>query len=267
MAALLIPLAAASANGTKIFFALTLLNAVIYGVMCLRERDGLFARHLLVASLMLLLCGFPMDRLGFRLAHFAPLLHRETYIIAGLGLYLMFYTIISRNPKVGIFGSVLVMTLVAIIFSDHDGTIHWAVQGGLVFLLLHSLRWVDSEHQGASAVRILAASLWMLHTMIWVRSDAAFWMPCIPGGIVLAAYLITHFLRGRWDLPILPAASILTVLSGPGNALIGSMHSASGGLLAVIGSFLLFGLGTAAALTKHRWHRIPPGVDYVSKYP
>jgi hypothetical protein len=26
-------------------------------------------------------------------------------------------------------------------------------------------------------------------------------------------------------------------------------------LLAVIGSFLLFGLGTVAALTKHHWHR------------
>jgi hypothetical protein len=27
------------------------------------------------------------------------------------------------------------------------------------------------------------------------------------------------------------------------------------GLLAVVGSFLLFGLGTLAALTKHHWNR------------
>jgi len=255
IAALLLPLAAASASGTNIFFALTLMNAVIFGVMSFRGEDRHLATQLFFASLMLLICGFPMDWVGIRLAHFAPLLHRETYIIAGIGSYLMLYAVMSRDPKVGIFGSVLVMTLAAIAFPNHAATIHWAVQGGLVFLLLHSLRWMDSEHQGAGAVRILAAIVWMVHTVIWVRSDAAFWMPCISGGIVLVVYLIAQLLRGRWDLPILPAASILTVLSGPGNFLIGYLHSASLGLLAVIGSFLLFALGTAAALTKHRWHR------------
>ena len=54
---------------------------------------------------------------------------------------------------------------------------------------------------------------------------------------------------------ILPAASILTVLSGPGNYLLSRVHSAPTGLLALAGSFVLFALGTAAALTKHRWHR------------
>jgi hypothetical protein len=53
---------------------------------------------------------------------------------------------------------------------------------------------------------------------------------------------------------ILPAASILTVPSGPGNYLITRLHSAPTGLLAVIGSFVLFALGTTAALTKDRWH-------------
>jgi hypothetical protein len=71
----------------------------------------------------------------------------------------------------------------------------------------------------------------------------------------LAAYFLTQALRGRWDMFILPAASILTVLSGPGNFLIARLHSAPTGLLAVIGSFVLFAVGTAAALTKHRWHR------------
>jgi hypothetical protein len=30
------------------------------------------------------------------------------------------------------------------------------------------------------------------------------------------------------------------------------------GVLAVIGSFVLFALGTVAALTKHRWHKTEP---------
>jgi hypothetical protein len=131
------------------------------------------------------------------------------------------------------------------------------VQSGLVFLLLHSLRWDDSNQEGARVVRISAAVLWTLHAVIWFRSDATLWMPCISGGPVLAAYLITQFLRGRWDTFILPAASILTILSGPGNYLIDRLHSAPTGLLAMAGSFVLFALGTAVALTKHRWHRNP----------
>jgi hypothetical protein len=65
----------------------------------------------------------------------------------------------------------------------------------------------------------------------------------------------TQFLRGRQDLIILPAASILTVLSGPGNWLVAGVQSAPSGLLAVVGSFMLLGIGTMVALTKHRWHR------------
>jgi hypothetical protein len=35
----------------------------------------------------------------------------------------------------------------------------------------------------------------------------------------------------------------------------------SAGILAVGSSFLLFGFGTAAALTKHLWHKHEPAAD------
>ena len=142
----------------------------------------------------------------------------------------------------GIFGSLFVALTVGVVFSRDDAAaFQWAVQSGFVFALLHSLRWADSKHEGAR-----------------VEANAtALWMPCIPGGVVLAAYLITQFLRGRWDRFILPAASILTVLSGPGQYLAAWLHFAPAGLLAIIGSFVLFALGTAAALTKHLWHKNP----------
>jgi hypothetical protein len=248
VAALLVPIAAASESGTKIFFALTVLNAAVYAIMCLREREGHFARHLLFASVVMLVCGLPNEWLT---AH----LDRGMVMGIGMGIYLMLYIGLSRNPKTGIFGSVLVALTVITFFSRYNAVGHWALQSGLVFLLLHSLRWEDSRHEGASAVRIVAALGWTLHAFIWAYTDAALWMPCIPGGLVLAAYLLTQVLRGRWDTFILPAASILTVLSGPGNFLVARLHGAPTGLLAVIGSFVLFALGTAAALTKHRWHR------------
>jgi hypothetical protein len=251
VSALLLPLAAVSGNGTKIFFALTVLNAAIYGAMYFCDHDRPLARHLAFASVVMLMCGLPGEWIYF----LTPTLERQTYIGAGIAVYLMLYNLLSRNPKAGILGSILVALIVGVLFSRHDSAIHWALQGGLVFLLLHSLRWDDSKHQGARAVRFMAAGLWVLHAAVWAHLDAALWMPCISGAIVLAAYLITQLLRGRWDTFILPAASILTVLSGPGNALVLRLQSAPSGLLAVAGSFLLFALGTAAALTKHHWHK------------
>lgn len=255
-ASLLTPLVAISESGTKIFFALTLLNVAIYGVMCLRKRDNYFARNLLFTSVVMLICGLPDEWIRF----LTPTLERAHYVWAGIAVYLMFYIVLSRSPKTAILGSVLTAILVGTAFQRYDAAVYWAVQSGLVFLLLHSLRWIDAEHEGARTVRMLAAILWAMHSIVWVRADTAMWMPCIPGGIVLAAYLITQLLRGRWDLFILPAASIVTVLSGPGNALVLFLQTAPSGLLAVIGSFLLFAFGTAAALTKHRWHR-PDGTS------
>jgi hypothetical protein len=256
LASLLIPIAAASESGTKIFFALTALNAAIYAIMCWRPRNWSFARHLLFASVVLLVCGLPNEWLVIHSStgHWQFTLHREMLIRLGIAVYLMLYIVISRNPKAGMLGS----ALAAIMFAStihQDSAIHWAVQSGLVFLLLHSLRWEDSKHEGARAVRIVTALLWTLHAFIWVHTDGVLWLPCIFGGLVLTIYLITQFLRGRWDMFILPAASILTVLSGPGNYLLSRVHSAPTGLLALVGSFVLFALGTAAALTKHRWHR------------
>lgn len=258
IAALLVPIAAASETGTKIFFTLTALNAAVYAVIWLRERENRFPLHLLFASVVMLICGLPNEWLvGYSFGHWHFTLHREMLVPAGIALYLMLYIAMSRNPKAGLFGGILAAIGAGMVFSDYGITFHSAVQCGLVFLLLHSLRWEDAKHEGASAVRMVASVAWMLDTLAWVHADSVFWLPCIAGGAVLAAYVITQFLRGRWDMFILPAASILTVLSGPGNYLIGRLHSAPSGLLAVVGSFVLFALGTAVALTKHRWHRQP----------
>lgn len=251
LAPLLVTFLAATQSGSKIFFGLGLLNTFVYGLMCLRDRNHPFAWHLLFASAVLLICGMPAEWIRI----VTPALERAHYIALGIGIYLLCYILMSRDPKVGMLGSILVATVVAVLFSKHGAALQWAAQSGLVFLLLHSLGWADLEHPGARAVRAMAAVLWVAETILWVRSGAAMWMPCIPGGIVFAGYLLTQLLRGRWDsLIILPAASISAVLSGPGNFLFDALQSAPGGLLAIIASFLLFALGTAVALTKHHWH-------------
>ena len=53
----------------------------------------------------------------------------------------------------------------------------------------------------------------------------------------------------------LTSRPVKAMLSGPTGFGAGTLYAAPMGLLAVIGSFLLFGMGTLAALTKHRWNR------------
>ena len=74
-------------------------------------------------------------------------------------------------------------------------------------------------------------------------------------GSVLGFYLLSRRLTGHWSSAVVPAAAVLAILAGPTGSTTGSLHSVPVGLLAVIGSFLLFGLGTLAALAKHRWNR------------
>src|ERR1017187_9562221 len=81
------------------------------------------------------------------------------------------------------------------------------------------------------------------------------WMTFTVAGPVLGFYLLSRWLTGHWGSPVVPAAAVLAMLSGPTGSTTGNLHSAPAGLMAVIGSFLLFGLGTLAALTKHRWNR------------
>jgi hypothetical protein len=250
VAPLLATFCAVSQTGTKTFFTLAVVNAAVYAAMFLRNRNRSAAQHLLFASLVMAVCAMPAQWIHL----LTPAFGRGEFILIGIAVYVMLYVVLSRNPIMGVLGALVVATGVAAIFSNYDAALHWAVQSALAFLLLHSLGWADPRHQGAREVRCLAAGLWALHAIIWAHLDAALWMPCIFGGVVLGAYCLTQLLRGRWDLFILPAASILTILSGPGNALLLWLEKAPGGLLAMIGSFLLFALGTTLALTKHRWH-------------
>ena len=125
----------------------------------------------------------------------------------------------------------------------------------MAFLLLHSLRWVDSQHAGASTLRIIAGLVWAVEAFVWTQTGGAAWMTFAVAGPVLGFYLLSRWLIGHWGSPVVPAAAVLAMLSGPTGSTTVTLYSAPAGLLAVIGSFLLFGLGTLAALTKHRWNR------------
>jgi hypothetical protein len=250
---LLATLLAASQPGDDngVFLVLTLLNLAIYSGIRFYHRDHRLALHLVFMSLAALIGGFPGDWGRSLLAGF----DRANCLGAAAAAYCLLCTASSRNPKLGLLGSLAAAVMTAALAGQDTNGMHWAVRTATAFLLLHSLRWVDSQHAGASTLRVIAGLVWVVEALVWQQTGGTAWMTVAAAGPVLGLYLLSRWLTGRWGSPVVPAAAALAMLSGPTGSTTVILYSAPAGLLAVIGSFLLLGLGTLTALTKHRWHR------------
>lgn len=235
----------------KVFFTLTLFNLAIYAATARRRRHNPLLRHLALFSLAALIAGFPENWGASLVPHFT----RDKSIGIAIAGYCLLWAVRSTDPRIGILGALVSAITTLIAGGGEENAAHWAVQIGLVFLLLHSLRWRDIEHTGAMVLRIIASSLWIVHSVIWTHATGRPWMPCLLALTVLAIYLVARVLRGDWSARIIPLAASLVILAGPAELGGNKLETFPTGLLSVIGSFLLFVMGTAAALTRHRWHK------------
>jgi hypothetical protein len=250
--ALLTPLVAASPGGAKILLVLNGLNIAAYGAVILLNRSNRFALHLAYASALLLVASLPDNWMQF----IYPGLAQSPCVAAGLVAYLVLWTAWQRNPKLAVVGSIILGYGLAAVLDGRDWGIHVALQGTFVFLLLHSLRWNEKEHPDAGRVRMLIGVAWAIASFVWVNTDAGkFWMPLVPGAMVLAIYCLCLPCRGIWRLFVVPTTALIVMSSGPCSATISGVFSMPIGLLAVSASFLFLGVGTLTALTRHLWHK------------
>jgi hypothetical protein len=249
--ALVVPFLADTPGAEKTYLALMALNVAAFGVMRFVRGGNRFAGHLAYASALMFVAGLPENWIQ-------AAIHGATAagcVAAGLAAYLIFWTAWLRNPKLAVFGAILFGIAIAAVFNNHPNAVNWALQGGFVFFLLHSLRWNDAEHADAGATRNLMGIIWAVQSFIWMNCDGTrFWMPFIPGALVFALYCFWLPCRGVWRLFAVPAAALAVVLSGPCSLAIDRLRSTPAGLLAVMASFLFLGLGTVAALTREFWH-------------
>ena len=248
---ILATLAASWASATKVFFILTLLNFGLYGRLFLKERENRLLQNLLLISGAALAAGFP-ESWGIRLI---PNFGRGLAFGAGATVYLLIWAVRSIDPRTGIFGAIVSAIAALIVSGKGANAPHWAMQVGLIFLLLHSLRWIDLEHTGARTLRILAAALWVVHAVVWMHTSGQAWMLCVVGGIVWIAYVAMSLARKQWGPHIVPLTASLVLLAGPTDVGAGKLETIPIGVLSMIGSFLLFGVGTVVALMRHRWHK------------
>ena len=257
-ALLALPLAATALSVASadrfLFLTLTGLNLVAYAALCCRRREQPVALQLLLLSGAAWLAGMPEVWGRFLMPEF----HRGDWIAASAGTYVLIQALRSRQPLAGVGGAALVLCLPALL---HRAAL-WppCLELAPAFLLLHSLRWADTEEARAGLLRWLAVAVWVAHACVWSRMDGgtAGYTITTAALFVIAGYLIARWVTGRWAAWVVPAGAALSLLAMPANIFLDWIKASPAGLLAVMGSFLLFGLGTVAALTKHRWHPVSP---------
>ena len=257
-------MAFAPGRENQTFLILTALNLAVYGTLGLFYGNYRLARHLGFASGVMLIAGLPESwREGL-----IPGLTGPRLVAAGFLAYLLFWTMRLRDPRIGIMGAVVLTCAAGWILGNDANAGAWALQSGLAFLLIHSLRWQDAKHAGAAFVRALGSVAWITQSFFWAASpDAKYWMPLTGGAAVLGCYLFSQLLCTKWDRLVVPASALMVMLAGPANAVADRMIAIPMGLLAVAGSFLLFGFGTVAALTRHIWQKNGDARDArLSKY-
>jgi hypothetical protein len=238
-------------ESNKVFFALTFLNVAIYITASREHREKYLIRHLAIFSLAALVAGFP-ESWG---THILPHFSREKCIGVATAGYCLFWAVRSSDPRIALVGAI-VSAITTLVAGGGEGSVfHWAVQIGFVFLLLHSLRWRDIEHTGAIVLRILASALWIGHAVLWTHTTGRPWMPCLLAAIVLAIYIFARIVQGHWSARVIPLAALLVMVAGPVEIGGNKLETFPTGVLAVIGSFFLFAVGTVTALMRHRWHR------------
>ncbi len=247
---LMVPFLADTPATEKTYLALMGLNVAAFAAMRFLRGGNRFAGHLAYASAVLFIAGLPENWMQVAI----PGATAAGCVAAGLVAYLLFWTAWLRNPKLAVVGAILLGIAIAVVFDDRL-SVNWALQGGFVFFLLHSLRWHDAEHAGAGAARKIIGMLWVLQSFAWMNGEGArFWMPFLPGGLVLVLYGILLPCRGVWRCFAVPVSALAVMLSGPCCLAIDRLHATPAGLLAVMASFLFLGLGTLAALTRELWH-------------
>lgn len=251
-APLVVSLLAAGVDGSTVFLVLCLLNALGFGLETVIDRDWRVALQLLFASVALVFAGMPAG-----LSHPANLsFHGGRFLGLAVLTYVLLAAVLSRNPKLGVLGAMAAGIAAAVLWSGQTGGPYAAGQAGAAFLIIHSLRWRDSEHEGARGVRLIALVTWLLLTPAWIHAGAACWLPMFPAGLVLGSYTVALVIRRRWLLPMVPVVALLVGGYGPANLAATRLQEVPAGVTAIAASFVLFAAGTVVALTKPRWHRI-----------
>ena len=236
------------------YLALQAGNVVLFSMIALRTENRV-AWQLLLLSAALVVVGMP-EALGRRLGF-----SRGEFILAGFVFYLVLRAMLSTNVKLGLAGALAVALTPGFLLGEYP-FFHLAIQAGAAFLLVHSFRWDVPAEPGAAQLRALTVLVWTLDSVLWTWTDpTAFRVVTVTSLMVLGAAAFSRWMTGCWGARWVPAGAAISLGAAPAHYLFDQARSSPSGLIAVIGSFLLFGLGTVAALTRNSWNHSESRID------
>lgn len=240
----------------RLFPALSFLSAIAYGRIYLRNRAERWTICLSVASLAAAFAGLPEGWASLLVPEFS----RGVWVLYCLGLILFCLAAASRDPRAAFPGGILALAATRLVSNRWEGSWDLATEVALVFVLSHSMRWPDERHPGARLARMAFAAAWLAHAAYWMGTDqrSTGFVIYSLATLLVVAYAVHRFLAGFWASRVLPGAALLVSLACPARQVVEILQSTSPGFLAVAIGFLLFALGTLAALTKHRWNKVVP---------
>ncbi len=250
----LIVLAAAWTGRWTMCLALAVLNALACGAIALFRRDRL-ARHLCTLSALLAFVFLSHHSVSMlQPASVGGNLELVQALLGGGLLYIVGWAALSARPKLGIAGGICLTLGLARLLPETTTALNLAVQAGLIFMLLHSFRWKTPGSPDAATARILCGLYWLAHTIGWVAAEPSGAIPTTLacGASVLGLYACARVLLGKWGPPVIAYSAVAVVCCGPLYLGGHSLLRAPDGLLTLLGSFALFGLGTLVAFLKVR---------------
>jgi hypothetical protein len=176
-------------------------------------------------------------------------------LVFAIFAYALVCAMFSRRVRWGVLGGIGVTSAIMAAFPHGTGYVYAAMQVGLVFVLLHSLRWVDTQSRHARAMRNCAAITWIWHGAVWLLMDpaSAELGAFLLGLSVVVIYFCARAVVGIWGPRIVPYAGVVVMSIGPAWKAALWLLESPAGVLVLIGSFVLFAAGTALAVTKQRW--------------
>jgi hypothetical protein len=248
VAALIIP---ALSNDRLIVLTLATINVILFAVLAFQTRSWFVALLLVISGAM------AMTTLRF---NFQTPPGIETHIDLGKASlmticgFLLLRSIVGRHPTFGFLGGIVAAIIAAkILPHEFDGFA--ILQAGLVFVVLHSLRWEANLVWYSNAARWLVTSAWLINSIAWLAFDGkfAFWGVFASGIVVFAVAVLCRWISGFWAHAVIAWASLATISLPEGFKVEEMLEAAPTGLLVLLASFLLFAVGIMTALTRSRW--------------
>jgi hypothetical protein len=246
---LAIPLLAVDSPRLLVVFAV--LNLIAYGIRFGGQPHRRLALIQMLTALTMVLSALPLTWVSGLL----PEVTREEWIYLSAFTCFSWLIFLSRDPRLGL---VVALSVSAGCINYSQAYFFAAVQVALVTLLAHSLRWDEQVHRGTAFLRHSAGVLWTLCSYVCFNafSPPLRLLVVLMAVALLSAYVLRGLIWRHWKPVSVGVYASLVLTLQPAMWTTEALDQESPGILAIAVSFLLFGLGSAAAFSKTR--RQPP---------